>query len=128
MVGNNIGGDQVDWFVTGFYAARIGEAIYGFSDQDEDDSGGTITIMARSQIGDLADMLKTFPQMSYNEYMYERSIAQLQFMATDTTHTKYLSDKDKKIIENYNTRLKDQQTLEAFFDGFKKREKLENNE
>lgn len=73
-------------------------------------------------------MLKAFPQMSYNEYMYERSIAQLQFMATDSTHTKYLSDKDKKIIENYNTRLKDQQTLEAFFDGFKKRKKLENNE
>jgi hypothetical protein len=49
-------------------------------------------------------------------------------MATDSTHTKYLSDKDKKIIENYNTRLKDQQTLEAFFDGFKKRKRLENNE
>ena len=47
--------------------------------------------MARSQIGDVADMLKAFPQMSYNEYMYERSIAQIQFMATDSTHTKYLN-------------------------------------
>src|SRR5574344_2701185 len=114
--------------ITGFYDARIGEAVYGFSDQYEEECGGTITILARSQIGDLTDMLKTFPQMTYNEYMYERSIAQIQFMATDNTHVKYLSDKDKKIIENYNTRLKDQQTLEAFFDGFKKRKRLENNE
>ena len=52
--------------------------------------------------------------MSYNEYMYERSIAQLQFMATDSTHTKYLSDKDKKKIENYNKRLKAQEALDKF--------------
>lgn len=79
--------------------------------------------MARSQIGDLSDMLKTFPQMSYNEYMYERSIAQINFMATDSTHVKYLKGKDKKKWENYHEIIKAQNALENFF----KSGKIENN-
>ena len=58
-------------------------------------------------------MLKTFPQMTYNEYMYERSIAQIQFMATDNTHVKYLKDKDKRIWENYQKTLKAQSGFDA---------------
>ena len=84
MGSNNIGGYQVDRFKSGFYDARIGEAIYGFSDQDEDESGGTITILARSQAGDISDTLKNFPQMTYDEYMYERSIAQVKLMIADS--------------------------------------------
>lgn len=53
--------------------------------------------------------------MSYNEYMYERSIAQIQFMATDSTHTKYLSDKDKKVLENYKKILEAQKQLDSLF-------------
>jgi thymidylate synthase len=111
--------------ITGFYDARIGEQIFGFSDQDEDESGGTITILARSQIGDLTDMLKTFPQMTYNEYMYERSIAQIQFMATDNTHVKYLKDKDKRIWENYKEIIKSQTMLENLFASHRK---IKNND
>ena len=114
MVWDNYGGDQVDWFVTGFYDARIGEAIYGFSDQYEEEDGGTITILAASQIGDLADILKAFPQMTYNEYMYERSIAQMQFMVNDNSHIKYLKGRDKVIWENYQKMLKAQERFDAF--------------
>lgn len=64
-------------------------------------------------------MLKAFPQMSWNEYMYERSIAQIQFMATDNTHTKYLKGKDKTMWENYQKMLKAQQQFEAFLNGGK---------
>ena len=79
--------------------------------------------MARSSIGDLSDMLKTFPQMSYNEYMYERSIAQINFMATDSTHVKYLNKKDKKKREKFQEIIKAQNGLESLFKGGK----IENN-
>lgn len=114
---DNIGGYQVDRFRTGFYAARIGETVFGFSDQDEDESGGIITIMARSQIGDAADIMKNFPQITYNEYMYERSYAQIQFLVGDSTHTHYLKGKDKKIIENYQQILKAQASFDSFLSG-----------
>ena len=114
MGGFNIGGNKVYWFITGFYDARIGEAVYGFSDQDEDDSGGTITILARCQIGDAADVMKTFPQITWDEYMYERSIAQLRFMAADSTHVHYLKGTDKKMWESYQEYLKAQHDVEKF--------------
>lgn len=63
--------------------------------------------------------------MTYNEYMYERSIAQIQFMAKDSTHQKYLSGKDKKIWENYQKMLKAQEAFDNFL-GIK--EEQENNE
>ena len=114
MGGDNIGGYQVDRFRTGFYDARIGEQIFGFSDQDEDESGGTITILARSAIGDASDTLKAFPQMTWNEYMYERSYAQIQFLANDSTHVHYLKGQDKKIWENYQKMLKAQESFSRF--------------
>ena len=51
--------------------------------------------------------------------MYERSIAQIQFMAADNTHTKYLSDKDKTKMENYQKALKAQEAFENFLNSGK---------
>lgn len=70
--------------------------------------------MARSQIGDVADMMKAFPQITYNEYMYERSYAQLQILAGDSTHVHYFNEKDKKIWENYKKIIKAQNEFESF--------------
>ena len=111
---DNIGGYQVDRFRTGFYAARIGETVFGFSDQDEDESGGTITIMARSQIGDAADIMKNFPQITWDEYMYGKSYALIQFLIGDSTHTHYLKGEDKKIWETYQKRLKAYESFNNF--------------
>ena len=61
-------------------------------------------------------MLKIFPQMTYDEYMYERSYAQIQFMAMDNTHVKYLEGKDKQIWENYQKLLKAQEKFDAFME------------
>lgn len=117
MGGYNIGGYQVDRFKRFFSNARIGEAVYGFSDQYEDDGGGTITILARSPAGDEADMLKIFPQMTHNEYLYELSVAQLQLMASDSSHVKYLKGKDKEIWDNYQKILKAQKNFSNFLGG-----------
>ena len=70
--------------------------------------------MARSQIGDAADTMKTFPQITWNEYMYERSIAQLRFMAADSTHVHYLNGEDKSMMERYNKILKAQEAFDKF--------------
>lgn len=70
--------------------------------------------MARSQIGDISDMMIAFPQMTYNEYLYERSYAQIQFLSNDNTHMKYLKGKDKMIWEEYQKRLKAQRSFENF--------------
>ena len=52
--------------------------------------------------------------MTYNEYMYERSIAQMQFMVNDNSHIKYLKGRDKVIWENYQKMLKAQERFDAF--------------
>ena len=70
--------------------------------------------MARSQIGDAADIMKNFPQITWDEYMYGKSYALIQFLIGDSTHTHYLRGKDKKIWENYHTIIKEQEKLEAF--------------
>lgn len=71
--------------------------------------------MARSPIGDAADMMKAFPQITWDEYLYKRSYAQLQIMAMDNTHVKYLKGKDKKIWDNYKEIIKAQTELENLF-------------
>lgn len=50
--------------------------------------------------------------------MYNLSIAQIQFMSVDNTHTKYLKGKDKKAWENYKEALKAQESLDKFIGGF----------
>lgn len=47
------------------------------------------------------------------------SCAQIQFMAVDNTHTKYLKGSDKKVWENYKEALEAQKKLENFMSGFK---------
>ena len=58
--------------------------------------------------------MKTFPQITWDEYMYERSIAQLRFMAADSTHVHYLKGTDKKMWESYQEYLKAQHDVEKF--------------
>jgi len=63
--------------------------------------------------------------MTYDEYMYERSIAQVKLMIADSTHIKYLKGKDKKIWEKYQEIIKAQEAFENFLKGGKK---IENND
>ena len=46
------------------------------------------------------------------------SIAQIQFLAVDNTHTKYLKGRDKKVWENYKSALESQKKLENLFESF----------
>ena len=50
--------------------------------------------------------------------MYKLSIAQIQFMAVDNTHTKYLHGSDKKAWTNYKEALEAQTKLDNFLGGF----------
>ncbi len=43
----------------------------------------------------MVDFLKANPFVSMNDYMYNLSIAKIQLMSNDFTHTKYLSEKQK---------------------------------
>ena len=63
--------------------------------------------------------------MTYDEYMYERSIAQVKLMIADSTHIKYLKGKDKEIWEKYQKIIKAQEAFENFLNGGKK---IENND
>jgi len=71
-------------------------------------------------------MMKAFPQLTWDEYLYKRSVAQLQIMANDNTHVKYLKGKDKKLWETYQKRLEAQEKFESFL--LMGRNKEDNNE
>ena len=49
--------------------------------------------------------------------MYRLSIAQIQFMAVDNTHTKYLHGSDKKAWNGYKDALESQRKLDNFADS-----------
>ena len=51
--------------------------------------------------------------------MFKLSCAQIQFLAVDNTHTKYLKGADKKAWNNYSEALKAQQKLDNFMNGLK---------
>lgn len=51
--------------------------------------------------------------------MFKLSCAQIQFMAVDNTHTKYLQGADKKAWNNYAEALKAQNKLDNFFGNMK---------
>lgn len=55
--------------------------------------------------------------MTHNEYLYELSVAQLQLMASDSSHVKYLKGKDKEIWDNYQKILKAQKNFSSFLGG-----------
>ena len=102
-----------------FFTQKIGEYAYGFAlDEEEEVSGDSITVYGSTVIADASDFIRTFTQYTLSDYMYNLSIAQIQFMSVDNTHTKYLKGKDKKAWENYKEALKAQQSLDNFIGNF----------
>ena len=70
--------------------------------------------MAASQIGDLGDFIRSFPQFTYDDYLYRLSMAQVLFLTVDSSHIKYLRGKDKEIWEKFWKRRKsDRSELQA---------------
>lgn len=49
--------------------------------------------------------------------MYNLSVAQIQFLTVDNTHTKYLKGKDKKAWNDYHSIIKAQESFEGFLNG-----------
>lgn len=49
--------------------------------------------------------------------MYRLSCAQIQFLAIDNTHTKYLRGNDKKVWNNYKEAYEAQSKLDNFMSG-----------
>ena len=54
-----------------------------------------------------------------DDYLFKLSCAQIQFMAIDNTHTKYLHGTDKKAWNGYADAYKAQQKLDNFLGGMK---------
>ena len=99
-----------------FFTQKIGEYGYGFtSDAEEEVSGDSLTVYGSTIIADAADFIRAFPQYTLDDYLYRLSCAQIQFMAVDNTHTKYLKGADKKAWNNYAEALKAQSKLDNFF-------------
>ena len=99
---------------------KSGEDAYGFtSDKEEEAGGDSITVYGSTIIADAADFLRAYPQYRLNDYLYRLSVAQIQFMAIDNTHTKYLRGSDKKAWNNYKEALEAQKKLESFLGKFK---------
>ena len=91
------------WF---FFTQKIGEYAYGFSsDEEEEISGDSLTVYGSTIIADASDFIRAFPQYTLDDYLYRLSCAQIQFLAVDNTHTKYLQGSDKKVWENYKEAL-----------------------
>ena len=98
-----------------FFTQKIGEYAYGFTAREEEELGGdSITIYGSTVIADASDFLRAFTQYRLDDYLYRLSIAQIQFMAVDNTHTKYLKGNDKKAWENYKEAYEAQQKLDNF--------------
>ena len=55
--------------------------------------------------------------MTYNEYMYERSIAQVRLMIAESTRIEYLKGKDKSMCERYQKMLKAQEGFDSFLNA-----------
>ena len=119
MGGYCFGGSQVHRPFRFFFTQKIGEYAYGFtSDEEEEIGGDSITVYGSTIIADAADFLRAFPQYRLDDYLYRLSIAQIQFMAIDNTHTKYLRGTDKKAWQNYKEAYEAQKKLETFLSGF----------
>ena len=115
---NHLGCNPVHRFECFFFTQKIGEYAYGFTaDSEEEISGDSLTVYGSTVIADAADFIKAFPQYTLNDYLYRLSCAQIQFMAVDNTHTKYLKGADKKAMENYKEAYKAQKSFASFVDG-----------
>jgi len=129
MGGNHSWCYQINRLVGFFFTQKIGEYAYGFtSDAEEEIGGDSITIYGSTIIADAADFIKVFTQYHLEDYLYNLSIAQIQFMAVDNTHTKYLKGADKKAWNNYKDAYEAQQKLENFMAGFGVRDNLKEGE
>ena len=103
-----------------FFTQKIGEYGYGFStDAEEEIHGDSLTIYGSTVIADAADFIRAFTQYTLDDYLYKLSCAQIQFMAVDNTHTKYLKGSDKKAWEKYKAELEAQEKNIAFLNSFK---------
>lgn len=103
-----------------FFTQKIGEYGYGFSlDAEEEINGDSLTIYGSTVIADAADFIRAFTQYTLDDYLYKLSCAQIQFMAVDNTHTKYLKGSDKKAWERYKKELEAQEKNMAFLNSFK---------
>ena len=103
------------WF---FFTQKVGEYAYGFtSDAEEEIGGDSITVYGSTVIADASDFLRAFTQYRLDDYLYRLSIAQIQFMAVDNTHTKYLKGTDKKAWNGYKEAYEANQQLEKFMGG-----------
>ena len=112
-----------------FFTQKIGEYAYGFAlDEEEEISGDSLTVYGSTVVADASDFIRTFTQYTLDDYLYKLSIAQIQFMSVDNTHTKYLKGKDKKAWEGYKDALKAQQSLDDFMGGFNVPELAEGEE
>ena len=102
-----------------FFTQKIGEYGYGFSsDEEEEISGDSLTVYGSTIVADASDFLRAFPQYTLDDYLYRLSCAQIQFMAVDNTHTKYLHGSDKKAWNNYKEALDAQRKFGDFFGNF----------
>ena len=111
--------NKINRFIGFFFAEKIGEYAYGFSTDEEEEIGGdSITIYGSTIIADASDFLRAFTQYRLDDYLYRLSIAQIQFMAVDNTHTKYLKGKDKKVWNNFKDAYEAQKKLDNLFGGF----------
>ena len=109
--------NRLVWF---FFTQKIGEYAFNFTSNEEEEIGGdSITIYGSTIIADAVDFLKVFTQYRLDDYLYNLSIAQIQFMAVDNTHTKYLKGADKKVWGDFKSAYEAQKKLENFFSGFK---------
>lgn len=55
----------------------------------------------------MMDFLKNFPFVSKDEYLWEWTVPQIKLASSDSTHVKYLSDKERerrksKVIDGTN--------------------------
>ena len=110
--------NPVDRFECFFFTQKVGEYAYGFtSDAEEEVNGDSLTVYGSTVIADAADFIKAFPQYRLDDYLYRLSCAQIQFLAVDNTHTKYLKGSDKKAWNDYKEALESIKKLNSFEDS-----------
>ena len=129
MGGYCAGCDKINRLIGFFFTQKIGEYAYGFtSDTEEEIGGDSITVYGSTIIADAADFLRAFPQYRLDDYLYRLSIAQVQFMAVDNTHTKYLKGADKVAWNNFKEAYVAQKKLELFFSRIRPKHQLKEGE
>ena len=63
---------------------------------DDDEKGTSVVVLASCAIGDMTDWLKANPAFSMEDYQWKLSVPFIKVMASDATHVAYLSEKQAK--------------------------------